>query len=244
MIAPAVVLAADPDLQDIGLAYERWWEVPEAIRNIVAGRGSTDLAARVLFGTGYGAVALIRGAARSLRQPWVAVTVFSIAAVAPATRRRWYPQTRRWVEQRGPRMRQVAGSACLRHFRRVRAVLGRCGDLVIGPARSAVHRHPCLPGGAVAGDEPQAHDPYRDRRTATYRGIRARSSGSDDRPLRDPEPTSGFLPGQPQPLATRHGRRQPGYPCGIRHVVGVSAVPLARVPRTPKLSHPMRPRHS
>lgn len=112
MIAPAVVLAADPDLQDIGLAYERWWEVPEAIRNIVAGRGSTDLAARVLFGTGYGAVALIRGAARSLRQPWVAVTVFSIAAVAPATRRRWYPQTRRWVEQRGPRMRQVAGSAC------------------------------------------------------------------------------------------------------------------------------------
>ncbi len=105
------MLAADPDLQDIGLAYERWWEVPEAIRNMVAGRGSTDLAARVVFGTGYGAIALIRGAVRALRQPWVAVTVLSIAAVAAATRRRWHPQAQRWVEQSSPRMRQVAGSA-------------------------------------------------------------------------------------------------------------------------------------
>lgn len=110
LIAPAVVLAADPDLQDIGLAYERWWEVPEAIRNMVAGRGSTELAARAVFGTGYGAVALIRGAARVMRPPWVAMTVLSIAAVAAATRQRWYPQARRWAEQVTPRMRQVAGS--------------------------------------------------------------------------------------------------------------------------------------
>ena len=110
LIAPAVVLAADPDLQDIGLAYERWWEVPEAIRNMVAGQGSTDLAARVVFGTGYGAVALIRGAARALRQPRVAITVLSIAAVAAGTRRRWYPDARRWVEQISPRTRQVAGT--------------------------------------------------------------------------------------------------------------------------------------
>src|ERR1035437_4115492 len=56
LIAPAVVLAADADLQGVGLAYERWWEVPEAIRRIVAGQGSTDLAARAVFGTGYGVV--------------------------------------------------------------------------------------------------------------------------------------------------------------------------------------------
>jgi integrase len=38
---PVVMLAADADLQDVELAYQRWWEVPEAIRTIVAGHGST-----------------------------------------------------------------------------------------------------------------------------------------------------------------------------------------------------------
>jgi hypothetical protein len=42
LIAPVVVLAADADLQSVGLAYERWWEVPEAIRKIVAGQSSME----------------------------------------------------------------------------------------------------------------------------------------------------------------------------------------------------------
>jgi predicted nucleic acid-binding protein len=37
LIAPAVVLAADRDLVGIGLAYERWWDVPEAVRKMIAG---------------------------------------------------------------------------------------------------------------------------------------------------------------------------------------------------------------
>jgi hypothetical protein len=69
LIGPVVVPATDPDLKDIGLAYERWREVLEAIRKVVAVRGSTDLAARAIFGAGYGTVALIRGAARALHNP-------------------------------------------------------------------------------------------------------------------------------------------------------------------------------
>jgi predicted nucleic acid-binding protein len=110
LIAPVVVLATDPDLKDIGLAYERWWEVPEAIRKMVAGHGSTDLAARAIFGAGYGTVALIRSAARALRNPWVAGVVAGIAAVAAATHRRWYPQVREWAEQTSPGARRAAGS--------------------------------------------------------------------------------------------------------------------------------------
>ena len=72
LIAPAVVLAADRDLVGIGLAYERWWDVPEAVRKMVAGQGSTELAARVVFGGAYGTVALVCGAVRALRRPWVA----------------------------------------------------------------------------------------------------------------------------------------------------------------------------
>lgn len=110
LIAPTVILAADPDLKDIGLAYERWWEVPEAIRRMVAGRGSTDLAARVVFGTGYGTVAVVRGAARALQRPWVAATVLSIATLAAATHRTWYPYVRRRIEEASPRIRQAAGN--------------------------------------------------------------------------------------------------------------------------------------
>jgi hypothetical protein len=85
LIAPVVVLAADRDLKDVGLAYERWWEVPEAIRRIVAGQGNTELAARVVFGTGYGAVAVVRRLARALQRPPVALTVIAIVAVAART---------------------------------------------------------------------------------------------------------------------------------------------------------------
>lgn len=117
LIAPVVVLATDPDLKDIGLAYERWREVPVAIRKMVAGRGSTDLAARAIFGAGYGTVALIRGAARAFRNPWVAGVAVGIAAVAAATHHRWYPQARQWAEQTSPGVRRAAGTV-------VRALFG------------------------------------------------------------------------------------------------------------------------
>jgi predicted nucleic acid-binding protein len=111
LIAPVVVLAADHDLQDIGLAYERWWEVPETIRKMVAGQGSSDLAARVIFGAGYGTFALIRGAVRALQNPWVAAAAVVIAAVAIATHRKWYPQASQWAEETIPGIRRAAGTA-------------------------------------------------------------------------------------------------------------------------------------
>ena len=109
LIAPAVVLAADSDLQDVGLAYERWWEIPEAIRRIVAGQGSTELAARVVFGAGYGAVGVIRGLARALQRPPVALTVVTIAAVAAMTSHWWYPPLQRRMDAASPGVRQAAG---------------------------------------------------------------------------------------------------------------------------------------
>ena len=75
LITSTVVLAADADLKDIGLAYERWWEVPEAIRKIVVGHGGTELAAKAAFGAGYVTVAAIRGLARALQKPPVALTI-------------------------------------------------------------------------------------------------------------------------------------------------------------------------
>ena len=111
LIAPVVVLAADADLQDVGLAYERWWEIPEAARRIVAGQGSTELAARVVFGAGYGAVAAIRGLARALQRPPVALTVVAIAAVAAMTYHWWCPHLRRRAEAASPGVRHAAGRA-------------------------------------------------------------------------------------------------------------------------------------
>lgn len=90
LIAPVVVLAADPGLKDIGLAYERWWEVPEAIRKVSLGAGGADLAARVLFGTGYGADLAVRGPARAVQRPPVAVALAGLALVTFITRSRWY----------------------------------------------------------------------------------------------------------------------------------------------------------
>jgi predicted nucleic acid-binding protein len=111
LIAPAVVLAADPDLVDIGLAYERWWDVPEVIRKMVAGQGSTELAARAVFGSAYGTVALLRGAVRALQRPWVAAGILAIAAIALLTRETWYPHLRQRIEQAGPGVRDAAASA-------------------------------------------------------------------------------------------------------------------------------------
>ena len=109
LIAPVVVLAADSDLHDVGLAYERWWEIPETVRRIVAGQGSTDFAARAVFGAGYGAVAAIRAMARALQRPTVAATVIAVAAVAAMTSHWWYPYLRRRVDAVSPGMREVAG---------------------------------------------------------------------------------------------------------------------------------------
>lgn len=105
-----MVLAADHDLQDIGLAYERWWEVPETIRNMVAGQRNSDLAARAIFGAGYGTFALIRGTVRALQNPWVAAAAVVVAAVATATHRKWYPQASKWAEETIPGIRQAAGT--------------------------------------------------------------------------------------------------------------------------------------
>lgn len=110
LIAPTVVLAADADLQGVGLAYERWWEVPETIRKIVAGQGSTELAARTVFGAGYGTVAAIRGLARVLQKPPVALTVGLLATVAVITYRSWLPYVRRKIDAASPRVRHAAGS--------------------------------------------------------------------------------------------------------------------------------------
>jgi hypothetical protein len=109
LIAPTVVLAADADLQSVGLAYERWWEVPEAIRKIVAMQGSTGLATRAVFGTGYAAVAAVRGVARALQRRPVALTAAAIVAVAIMAHRFWYPHVRRWVDEASPDVRQVIG---------------------------------------------------------------------------------------------------------------------------------------
>jgi predicted nucleic acid-binding protein len=111
LIAPAVVLAADRDLVNIGLAYERWWDVPEAIRKMVAGQGSTEIAARVVLGGAYGVVALVRSAASALRRPWVAAGVLAVAAIAVMTREMWYPPMRERVEQASPPVRDAITSA-------------------------------------------------------------------------------------------------------------------------------------
>jgi len=121
LIAPAVVLAADRDLVDIGLAYERWWDVPEAIRKMVAGQGGTELAARVVFGSAYATAALVRGTVRALQRPWIAAVVLAAAAVAAVTRDMWYPHLRERAGQASPTVRDAAASAG-------RWVLGRFED--------------------------------------------------------------------------------------------------------------------
>jgi hypothetical protein len=110
LIAPTVLLAADRDLRDIGLAYERWREVPEAVRRIVAGTGSTDLAARAVFGAGYVTVGVVRGLARALQRPPVAITVAVVILVAALSWRKWAPHVRRRAEQLSPPVRQALGS--------------------------------------------------------------------------------------------------------------------------------------
>jgi hypothetical protein len=109
LLAPVVVLAADRDLKDIGLAYERWQEVPEAVRRIVAGQGGTEFAARALFGAGYGAVVAVRGAARALQRPPVALTVLGILGVAYLTRRWWYPPLKQRIDGASPAVREAGG---------------------------------------------------------------------------------------------------------------------------------------
>ena len=110
LIAPAVVLAADPDLVDIGLAYERWWDVPEVIRKMVAGQGGMELAGRVVLGSAYGSVALVRGAVGALRRPWVAAGVLAVATIAAITREMWYPRLRERTEQASPPVRDAMTS--------------------------------------------------------------------------------------------------------------------------------------
>jgi predicted nucleic acid-binding protein len=111
LIAPAVVLAADRDLVNIGLAYERWWDVPEAIRKMVAGQDSTELAARAVFGSAYVTATLVRGTARALQRPWVAAVVLAAAAVAAVTRDMWYPHLRERAGQASPTVRDAVASA-------------------------------------------------------------------------------------------------------------------------------------
>jgi hypothetical protein len=96
---------------DIGLAYERWWDVPGAVREMVAGRGSTDLAARVVLGSAYGTMAVVRGAVRALRRPWVAAGVVAIAAIAAVTREVWYPRLRERAGQASPPVRDAIADA-------------------------------------------------------------------------------------------------------------------------------------
>jgi|HubBroStandDraft_1064217.scaffolds.fasta_scaffold15273_3 hypothetical protein len=110
LIAPAVVLAADADLQDIGLAYERWWEIPDIVRKIVAGQGSTELAATALFGAGHGIAAAIRGSARLLQRPPVAAGVLGVIALAVITRKAWYPVVKHRIGQASPQARQITGT--------------------------------------------------------------------------------------------------------------------------------------
>jgi hypothetical protein len=102
LIGPTVILASDRDLQDIGLAYERWWEVPEVVRKVVAGRGSTEFAARAVFGAGYGTFAAVRGIARALQHPPVAIAAVSVIAAGFLSRRFWYPYFRRQVDRITP----------------------------------------------------------------------------------------------------------------------------------------------
>ena len=109
LIARTVVLASDPDLLDIGLAYDRWWDVPDAVRKMVIGQGGTHLAAQALFGSAYGAVAIIRGMmATAWQRPRVAAGVLALAAVAIVTRERWLPPVRRFLDQASPRIGDVA----------------------------------------------------------------------------------------------------------------------------------------
>jgi hypothetical protein len=110
LIAPTVVLAADADLKDIGLAYERWWEVPAAVRKMVAGRGSAEFAARAVFGAGYGAILGIRGAVRLARKPAVAGTLVVLLGLAAATRRYWEPALRAKIEKWQPETRDLLGT--------------------------------------------------------------------------------------------------------------------------------------
>jgi len=111
LLAPVVVLAADRDLKDIGLAYEQWQEVPEAVQRIIIAQGSTELAARALFGTGYGTVIAVRGATRALQRPAVAWTVLGIIAIAYMTRQWWYPPVKRRIQEASPQIREAAGTA-------------------------------------------------------------------------------------------------------------------------------------
>ena len=120
LIAPTVVLASDRDLQDIGLAYERWWDVPEVVRRVVAARGGTDLAARAVFGAGYGTITAVRGLARALQRPPVAVAAAFVAVAAVLTRNVWYPYAQRGISRLSPPVRKgisAAGQAAVRVFR-------------------------------------------------------------------------------------------------------------------------------
>ena len=102
LIAPTVVLASDRDLQDIGLAYERWWEVPEVVRKVVVGQGSTEFAARAVFGAGYGTFAAVRGVVRALQHPPVAIAAVSVIVVGLLSQRFWYPYIRRHMDRINP----------------------------------------------------------------------------------------------------------------------------------------------
>jgi hypothetical protein len=102
LIAPTVVLASDRDLQDIGLAYERWWEVPEVVREVVVGQGSTEFAARAVFGAGYGTLAAMRGIARALQHPPVAIAAVSVIVAGFLSRRFWYPYIRHQMDRITP----------------------------------------------------------------------------------------------------------------------------------------------
>lgn len=109
LIAPVVVLAADRDLKDIGLAYERWWEVPEAIRKVVLGSESAEFASRVLFGAAHGTVAALRGLARAVQRPPVAIAVTALLLLATLSHRHWYPHLKGWIDDARPGIRQAAG---------------------------------------------------------------------------------------------------------------------------------------
>jgi hypothetical protein len=120
LIAPVVVLASDRDLQDIGLAYERWWDVPEVVRRVVAARGGTDLAARAVFGAGYGTIAAVRGLARALQRPPVAIAAASVLVVGFLSRNIWYPYAQRGINRLSPPVRKgisAAGQAVVGVFR-------------------------------------------------------------------------------------------------------------------------------
>lgn len=111
LIAPTVVLASDRDLRDIGLAYERWWDVPEVVRRVVVARGGTYVATRVVFGAGYGTIAAVRGLARALQRPPVAIAAASVLVVAVLSRNIWYPHVERGINRLSPSVQEGISAA-------------------------------------------------------------------------------------------------------------------------------------